>query len=94
MKTIILTFLVGVLGYILGVRDNKKNIRNLNSKFRIPKNLPTSYDEFKQEIEENTNIGNIMDVCFRYGFEERQKIEDDNIDKMLMELSGETQTIN
>ena len=100
--TFIILIVMGLLGYYLGRVDQAKKINSkiedLNNSFRIPnKNiLPEDYDTFRLFITdaEKLKIGNIMDLSFNYGFREYQKVEDDKIDKMLMELSGETQTIN
>lgn len=100
--TFIVLIVMGLLGYYLGRVDQTKRINSkieeLNNSLRIPnKNiLPEEYDSFRLFITEaeKLKIGNIMDLSFNYGFREFQKIEDDKIDKMLMELSGETQTIN
>lgn len=100
--TFIVLIVMGLLGYYLGRVDQTKRlnskIEDLNNSLRIPnKNiLPEEYDSFRLFITEaeKLKIGNIMDLSFNYGFREFQKVEDDKIDKMLMELSGETQTIN
>lgn len=100
--TFIVLIVMGLLGYYLGRVDQTKRINSkiedLNNSLRIPnKNiLPEDYDTFRLFITEaeKLKIGNIMDLSFNYGFREYQKVEDDKIDKMLMELSGETQTIN
>ncbi len=100
--TFIILIVMGLIGYYLGRVDQTKKINSkiedLNNCFRIPnKNiLPEDYDTFRLFITEaeKLKIGNIMDLSFNYGFREYQKVEDDKIDKMLMELSGETQTIN
>lgn len=100
--TFIVLIVMGLLGYYLGRVDQTKRINSkieeLNNSLRIPnKNiLPEEYDSFRLFITEaeKLKIGNIMDLSFNYGFREFQKVEDDKIDKMLMELSGETQTIN
>ena len=100
--TFIILIVMGLIGYYLGRVDQAKKfnskIEDLNNSLRIPnKNiLPEDYDTFRLFITEaeKLKIGNIMDLSFNYGFREYQKVEDDKIDKMLMELSGETQTIN
>ena len=100
--TFIVLIVMGLIGYYLGRVDQTKRlnskIEDLNNSLRIPnKNiLPEEYDSFRLFITEaeKLKVGNIMDLSFNYGFREFQKVEDDKIDKMLMELSGETQTIN
>lgn len=104
--TIIVLTAIGILGYYLGRVDQTKRfnskIEDLNNSLRIPnKNiLPEDYDTFRLFVTEaeKLKIGNIMDLSFNYGFrecnEEQQKMEDDKVDKMLMELEKEHFTGN
>ena len=101
--TFIVLIVMGLIGYYLGRVDQTKRlnskIEDLNNSLRIPnKNiLPDEYDSFRLFIieAEKLKIGNIMDLSFNYGFrecdEEHQKMEDDKIDKMLMEISATTE---
>ena len=106
MIIIIVLTAIGIIGYYLGRVDQIKRfnskIEDLNNSLRIPnKNiLPDDFDSFRLFITEaeKLKIGNIMDLSFNYGFrecnEEQQKMEDDKVDKMLMELEKEHFTGN
>lgn len=91
IKTILLAFLTALLGFIIGVVEVFIYISKLNKKYKRNNNKIVSYDEFKNGIDTFIPIGNILDVSFAYGFNERDIIEQENIDKMLMELSGDTE---
>lgn len=92
IKTILLATLIGILGYFLGIFKTAKFIKKLNSEYRIPDKdfLPKSYDEFRNQTEISLEIGNLLDVAFRYGYEEKEYEEEIKIDLMLEELSGNT----
>lgn len=98
IKMILFGLCMGLIGMICGFILCKDNIKMLNKSFRIPKDLPTTFDDFKQEIESYKfcNISNILDIAFNYGYNEKQeqisKIENKKIDEMLVILSGETET--
>lgn len=91
IKTILLAFLTALLGFIIGVVEVFIYISKLNKKYERNNNKIVSYDDFKNGIDTFIPIGNILDVSFAYGFNERDIIEQENIDKMLMELSGDTE---
>lgn len=100
IKVILYGFIMAVIGYFIGYNFLNKKIKTISQKLRIPLHLPDQYDEFKDDIENQvgSEFGNIMDVCFRYGYLdghedgliEARKTEEDKIDEMLEVLSGET----
>lgn len=71
LKFILFGIFMGLLGMFLGVKLIKKNIINLNNSFRIPKDLPLTFEEYKERIIKYIDIDYIMDVCFSYGFKEK-----------------------
>lgn len=92
MGNVILMILMITLSFLAGIWTVLKHISKIDKNYTFA-SKGSSFDKIKDNLK-YLGLDNILDCCHAYGYnngwEDRQKVYDEEIDTMLMELSGET----
>ena len=91
MKTLILIFICIAVSYFVGIATVIYHITKLDKNYKFAEK-GSSYDKIKENLK-YLGLDNILDCCHAYGYNsgwgDRQRVFDEEVDKMLIELSGE-----
>ena len=94
MIEILVIFLVGALGFYLGQRHIKHQVKEFDYEYKRPsnKNLPKTYDSFMEGIENllPVDIACICDIAHSYGYREGYNDGERNYEEDLMDMFTES----
>lgn len=92
MKTLILILICVTVSYLVGIATVLLHISKIDKNYKFAEK-GSSYDIIKQNLN-YLGLDKILDcvhaIAYNEGWNDRQKVYDEEIDTMLMELSGET----